>query len=220
MRSKILKGKKSYDSRPGADLAPLDLKKVKSDLIEKYGMESVSDCDVMSYVMFPKVLEEYLEFRTKYGPVDKLDTRSFFIGPNIAESLDVVIEQGKSISIKVLAIGELKGGEREVFFELNGQLRTLFIKDKSVQKDLKIQPKAVKGQKGSIGAPMPGTIIDIKVKEGDVVKKGDTLVVLSAMKMETVVKSPVAGKIKKLSITNGQKLEGDDLLMDIDPFDG
>lgn len=103
----------------------------------------------------------------------------------------VVIEQGKSVHIKVLAIGELKGGEREVFFELNGQLRTLFVKDKSVQKDLTVQPKAVKGKKGSIGAPMPGTIIDIKCKVGDVVKKGDTLVVLSAMKMETVVKSPV-----------------------------
>lgn len=132
----------------------------------------------------------------------------------------VTIEHGKSISIKVLAIGELKGGEREVFFELNGQLRTLFVKDKSVQKDLKVQPKAVKGQKGSIGAPMPGTLIDIKCKVGDVVKKGDTLVVLSAMKMETVVKSPVTGKVKKLAVTPGQKLEGDDLLMDIDVIDG
>lgn len=118
-----------------------------------------------------------------------------------------------------MAIGDLKGGEREVFFELNGQLRTIFIKDKSVQKDLKVQPKAVKGQKGSIGAPMPGTIIDIKCKVGDVVKKGDTLVVLSAMKMETVVKSPVTGKIKKLAIAPGQKLDGDDLLMDIDVLD-
>lgn len=132
----------------------------------------------------------------------------------------MVIEHGKSISIKVLAIGDLKGGEREVFFEMNGQLRTMFVKDKKVQKSLIKQPKAIKGQKSSVGAPMPGTVIDIKVKEGDVVKKGDTLVVLSAMKMETVVKSPVAGKIKKLAITKGQKLEGDDLLMDLDSFDG
>lgn len=110
----------------------------------------------------------------------------------------------------------MKNGEREVFFEMNGQLRTMIIKDKAVTKNLKAQPKAVKSEKGSIGAPMPGTIIDIKVKDGDRVKKGDTLVVLSAMKMETVVKSPVSGKIKKLAIVNGQKLEGDDLLMDID----
>lgn len=120
----------------------------------------------------------------------------------------------------MLAIGELKNGEREVFFELNGQLRTIFVKDKSSQKDMKVQPKAIKGQKGSIGAPMPGTIIDIKCKVGDTVKKGDTLVVLSAMKMETVVKSPVAGKVTKLAVAPGQKLEGDDLLMDIDVHDG
>lgn len=106
--------------------------------------------------------------------------------------------------------------QREVFFELNGQLRSLFVKDKSATKDIKFHPKAVKGQKGSIGAPMPGTVIDIKVKVGDILKKGDPLVVLSAMKMETVVKSPVDGKITKLAIQNGQKLEGDDLLLEMD----
>lgn len=117
--------------------------------------------------------------------------------------------------IKVLAVAELKAGQREVFFELNGQLRSIFVKDKTATKDLKAQPKAVKGQKGSIGAPMPGTVIDVKVKEGDAVKKGDTLVVLSAMKMETVVKSPIDGKVAKMAIQVGQKLEGEDLLMEI-----
>ena len=119
--------------------------------------------------------------------------------------------------VKVLAIGELKtNGEREVFFELNGQLRSLFVKDKSAQKSLNIQPKAVKGHKGSIGAPMPGTVIDIKVKPGDVVKKGDALIVLSAMKMETVVKAPANGKVLKVAVHNNQKLEGDDLLLEMD----
>ena len=205
----------------------------------------VTDCDVMSYVMFPKVLDEYLEFKSKFGPVDKLDTRSFLVGPKIAESLNVScvigicfandtipsqivsnhrifsqieIEKGKTLHVKVLAIGEIKRGEREVFIELNGQLRSIFVKDKASANDpnVKSQPKAVKGIKGSIGAPMPGTVIDIKAKVGDMVKKGDPLVVLSAMKMETVVKSPVDGKVLKVAIQNGQKLEGDDLLFDID----
>lgn len=86
-----MKGKKRYEGRPGADMPPLNFEKIKSNLIEKYGSENVEDCDIMSYVMFPKVLEEFLEFRKKYGPVDKLDTRSFFIGPNIAESIDVYV---------------------------------------------------------------------------------------------------------------------------------
>ena len=90
LRSKILKGKKKYDGRPGADLAPLDFEQIKKDLIAKYG-NIVEDCDIMSYVMFPKVLEEYLEFKMKFGPVDTLDTRIFFVGPKIAESIDVII---------------------------------------------------------------------------------------------------------------------------------
>jgi pyruvate carboxylase len=216
LRTQILKGKKRYDTiRPGADLAPLDLVKVKADLIEKFG-EEVTDCDVMSYVMFPKVLEDFLEFKSKYGPVNALNTRHFFVGPKIAEDIAIEIETGKTLHVKVLALGELKGTQREVFFELNGQLRTLFVQDKLIAKDVKSQPKAVKGNKGSIGAPMPGTVVEIKVKEGDLVKKGDSLVVLSAMKMETIVKSPVSGKVKTLAIANGQKLEGEDLLLEIE----
>ena len=90
LRTRILKGKKRYDGRPGADLAPLDFGKVKKDLDEKFGEQNVQDCDVMSYVMFPKVLEEYLEYKIKYGPMSALDTRTFFVGPKIAENLEVL----------------------------------------------------------------------------------------------------------------------------------
>lgn len=89
LRSRILKGKKVYANRPGADLPALDFEQVKQKLIEKYGSNVVQDCDVMSYVMFPKVLEEYLDFKTLFGPVTALDTRTFFVGPNIAEGISV-----------------------------------------------------------------------------------------------------------------------------------
>lgn len=89
LRSRILKGKKSYDGRPGATLPPLDFDKVKQNLVEKFPDVEVQDCDVMSYVMFPKVLEEFLEFKTKFGPVDTLDTRIFLVGPKIAENIEV-----------------------------------------------------------------------------------------------------------------------------------
>lgn len=88
LRSQIVKDKTRYEDRPGKAMEPLDFAKVKQDLIAKFG-PIVEDCDVMSYVMFPKVLEEFLEFKIKFGPVDTLDTRVFFVGPNIAESLDV-----------------------------------------------------------------------------------------------------------------------------------
>jgi pyruvate carboxylase len=88
LRSRILKGKKVFNGRPGADLPALDFDKIKTELAEKYG-ETVRDCDVMSYVMFPKVLEHYLSFKAEYGPVTSLDTRTFFVGPNIAENVEV-----------------------------------------------------------------------------------------------------------------------------------
>ena len=82
--------------------------------------------------------------------------------------------------------------------------------------ELRFHPKALKGVKGSVGAPMPGEVISVRVAEGDTVEKGQPLVVLSAMKMEMVVQSPLSGVIKKLSVEKGMKLEGDDLLLDIE----
>ncbi|VDQ05786.1 unnamed protein product [Trichobilharzia regenti] len=112
------------------------------------------------------------------------------------------------LHIKTLAVGELtKSGEREVFFEMNGQLRSILITDKEATKV---------SVKGSVGSPMPGEIVTINVKEGDIVEKGQKLATLSAMKMEMSVTSPVSGCIRKIHVTNGMKVSGDDLLFDIE----
>ncbi|KAJ9577360.1 hypothetical protein L9F63_006040, partial [Diploptera punctata] len=176
------------------------------------------DRDVMSAALYPQVTDDYLTFREKYGPVDKLDTRIFLTGPKVGEEFEVTIEKGKTLGIKTLAMAEdlTPNGEREVFFEMNGQLRSVFIKDKEAVKELHIHPKADKSVKGQVGAPMPGSVIDIRVAVGDRVEKGAALVVLSAMKMEMVVQAPVAGVIKSLDIKSNMKLEGDDLLMTIE----
>ncbi|XP_046384107.1 pyruvate carboxylase, mitochondrial [Ischnura elegans] len=215
-RSKVLKALPRVEGRPGASLPMLDLGKLKDELVEKFGR--VSDKDVMSAALYPEVCDEYLDFRHKFGPVDKLDTRIFLTGPKVGEEFEVTIEKGKTLGIKTLAMAEdlTANGEREVFFELNGQLRSVFIKDKEAVKELHIHPKAVKSIKGQVGAPMPGSVIDIRVAVGDKVEKGAALVVLSAMKMEMVVQAPVAGVIKSLDITKGMKLEGEDLLMTIE----
>ncbi|XP_048259230.1 pyruvate carboxylase, mitochondrial-like isoform X1 [Haliotis rufescens] len=216
LRTKILKGAKTFDGRPGMSLPPLDFDKLKEELVEKHG-PVVREVDVMSSALYPKVLDDFMEFRSKYGPVDTLDTRLFLMGPKIPEECEVEIERGKTLSIKTLAVGDLnKNGEREVFFELNGQLRSVLIKDEEAMKEMHFHPKSLKGVKGSVGAPMPGSVIDIKVKVGDKVVKGQPVLVLSAMKMEMVVSAPVDGEVKSIAVTDGMKLEGDDLLMDIE----
>lgn len=213
LRSKILKDMPRVKGRPGANLPPLDFEKVKKDVRELH--PQATDRDVMSAALYPEVTNDYLTFKESFGPVDKLDTRIFLTGPKVGEEFDVTIEKGKTLGIKTLAMCEdlTANGEREVFFEMNGQLRSVFIKDKEAVKELHFHPKANKADKSQVGAPMPGSVIDIRVKVGDTVEKGAALVVLSAMKMEMVVQAPKAGKIKTLDITQGMKLEGEDLLL-------
>lgn len=122
------------EGRPGASLPPLDFDVLKSQLQETY--PHVTEKDIMSAALYPSVTNDYLNFREQYGPVDKLETRIFLTGPKVAEEFDVTIEKGKTLAIKTLAVAEdlTKNGEREVFFEMNGQLRSVFIKDKEAVK--------------------------------------------------------------------------------------
>ncbi|KAH6926545.1 hypothetical protein HPB50_019752 [Hyalomma asiaticum] len=166
---KILKDMARITGRPGQSLPPLDLGVLKKKLVDKFGPR-IRETDVMSAAMYPKVCDDFLNFRQTFGPVDLLDTRIFLVGPRVGDNFE----------------------------------------------DIVVQPKADKDVKGSVGAPMPGTVVDIKVKEGQEINKGDALVVLSAMKMEMVVQAPVAGKIKKIYITKDMKLQGDDLLLEIE----
>jgi len=217
LRSHVLKGMPIVEGRPGASMPPMDLDQLKAELIEVHGKE-VRDTDVMSAAMYPSVCNEFLNFRSKYGPVDKFPTRIFLTGPKVGEEFEVTIAKGKTLHIKTLAMSEdlTATGEREVFFELNGQLRSVFIRDMNAAKEIHIHPKADKALRGSVGAPMPGNVIDIRVKKGDRVEKGVPLVVLSAMKMEMVVQSPVSGIVESVNVTKDMKLEGDDLLMTIE----
>jgi len=216
LRSKVLKDKKRVSGRPGASMPDFDFPALEKDLKESF--DNISECDVMSAALYPQVARDFFTFKEKYGPSTTcLDTATFLKGPEIAEPITVEIEKGKLLHINTMAKGDLNDqGQREVFFELNGQLRAMFIRDNEASKDLTFHPKALAGVKGSVGAPMPGTVIDIVVQPGDKVSKGQPIVVLSAMKMEVAVNAPVAGVVKAVHVQKGHKLEGDDLLLDIE----
>ncbi|KAI6242059.1 Pyruvate carboxylase [Aphelenchoides fujianensis] len=217
LRTQVLRGRQPLSTRPGENLPPLDFEKLRSDLEAKHGRK-LRDVDLMSSAMFPKVFDEFEQFRQRYGPVDKMDTRVFFTGLELAEETDVEIEKGKTLHIKLLTTGKLnEKAEREIFFELNGQMRSIFVQDKEAAKGVVIHPKALPGVRGSIGAPMPGEILDLKVKEGDRVEPKTTLFVLSAMKMEMNVDTPIAGVVKRIHLPVGSKVAPNDLVVEIEP---
>ncbi|RXN35425.1 pyruvate mitochondrial-like protein [Labeo rohita] len=214
-RSKVLKSMPRIEGRPGASLPPMNFEALESDLRMAHGDEITPE-DVMSAAMYPKVFQEFKEFTSNFGPVDCLNTRLFLDGPKIAEEFQVELERGKTLHIKALALGDLnKSGQREVFFELNGQLRSVLVKDTAAMKEMHFHPKALKDVRGQVGAPMPGKVVEVKVKPGQKVEKGQPLCVLSAMKMETVVNSPISGIISKVHVNADSSLEGDDLILEI-----
>lgn len=214
LRTKILKGLKPVEGRPGAELPPFDFGALKEQLIARHG-PIIKDTDVLSAAMYPKVKDDYLKFVEDFGPVTKLDTRIFLGGPKVGEEFEVNLERGKTLHIKALAVSETLTyrGEREVFFELNGQLRTILVKDNSVEQDVTSNIKADRSDVSQVGSPMPGTVIEVNCAEGDRVTKGKPVVVISAMKMEMVVQAPCNGVVEKVIAKKDMKVDGDDLLL-------
>ena len=183
LRSDALRERRKLNERPGLTLAPLDLAKIKKDINTKFG--SASECDVASYAMYPKVFEDYRKFIAKYGDLSVLPTRYFLAKPEINEEFHVELEKGKVLILKLLALGPLseQTGQREVFFEVNGEVRSITVEDKNAAVENVSRAKADSTDTSQVGAPMSGVVVEVRVHDGGEVKKGDPIAVLSAMKM-------------------------------------
>lgn len=184
LRTDALRGRRKLDKRPGLFLDPVDFTKVKRELGKKFGAP-VTECDIASHVMYPKVYEDYKKFTAEYGDLSVLPTRYFLSRPEIGEEFNVQLEKGKILILKLLAIGPLseQTGLREVFFEMNGEVRQVTVADKKAAVENISRPKADPSDSSQVGAPMSGVLVELRVHEGSEVKKGDPLAVLSAMKM-------------------------------------
>jgi len=215
LRSNIIRDKPRIDTRPGLGMKPLDFKKIKAELREKFG-NHITEYDVASYCMYPKVFEEFQGFVEKYGDLSVLPTRYFLAKPAIGEELSIAIEKGKTLTIKLLAVGPLNPdkGTRECFFELNGESRAVVIEDRNAAIEHVSREKAT-SDPGSVGSPMSGVVVEVRVKEGAEVKAGDPLCILSAMKMESVVSAPVSGKVKRVLVKEADSLGQGDLVLEI-----
>lgn len=215
LRTNILGNKRhKLDKRPGLSLKPIDFDSVREELVSRYG-SGISECDIASYIMYPKVYEAYRKTVDKYGDLSVLPTRYFLKALDIGEEMVVDIEQGKTLIVKLLAIGEISKntGAREVFFELNGEMRSVIVDDKTVSIENTARPKAL--QPNDVGAPMAGVIIEIRVKKESEVRKGDPVAVLSAMKMEMIISAPASGVVGELMVKEGDSVDSGDLIIKI-----
>lgn len=189
LRSKALRDRRKLDKRPGLYLDPLDLATIKKDIKEKFG--SVTECDVASYAMYPKVFEDYRKFVMQYGDLSVLPTKYFLSRPEIGEEFHVELEKGKVLILKLLAVGPLseQTGQREVFYEMNGEVRQVAVDDKKAAVQNERRAKADPTDSSQVGAPMSGVVVEVRVHDGGEVKKGDPIAVLSAMKMVSLSQS-------------------------------
>ena len=211
----ILKGKEAIVGRPGESLAAVDFEVIEKELFEKLNRQ-VTDFDMLSYAIYPKVYLDHQRFYEQFDDVSVLDTPTFLYGLRLGEEIEVEIEQGKTLIVKLVSIGEAqKDGTRVVYFELNGQPRELVIKDQNVETTIIAKTKAEKDNPNHIGATMPGTVVKTLVENGDKVKKGDHLMITEAMKMETTVQAPFNGVVTKLHVQNGEAIQTGDLLVEL-----
>ncbi|MCO5573440.1 hypothetical protein L7F22_027211 [Adiantum nelumboides] len=213
-RDKLLRGRKKVVGRPGADLEPVDFAKIKKDLAKRYN-RAFSTCDAVSYALYPKVFEEFQDFIEQYGDLSSLPTRYFLGKPKEGEEIHAYIERGKLLIVRLLAVGTLSDhAQREVYFELNSEPRSIIVDDKTASVDTVRREKA-SSDPGSVGSPLSGVCVEVRVQEGGSVKAGDPLVVLSAMKMDTVVSAPVSGKVQRILVAANDSVSQGDLLCEI-----
>eukprot|EP00953_Heterococcus_sp_UTEX-ZZ885_P031630 16583-Heterococcus_DN1.PRE.5 len=170
-----------------------------------------------AYIHTQLVFKEFKTAQKEFGDLSVLDTRTFVSGMKIGQEISIQIEVGKILFVKLQAVSDADNeGMRQVVFELNGQQRVIKVKDDKIGSKSVQRVKADLSKKGSVGAPMPGVVIGVKVHKGDKVKAGQPLVVLSAMKMETSVGAPHDGIVMSVNVTEGDNVKGGDLIVEIE----
>ncbi|MFD1018038.1 pyruvate carboxylase [Thalassobacillus hwangdonensis] len=212
----ILKGREPITVRPGELLEPVDFKELRDTLFHSLDRQ-VTSFDMIAYALYPKVFMDYHKFYEQYGDLSVLDTLTFFYGMRLGEEIEIEIEQGKTLIVKLVSVGEAQiDATRTVYFELNGQPREVVVKDESIKSAVEERPKADKTNEKHIGATMPGTVIKVLVEKGEKVSKGDHLMITEAMKMETTVQAPFDGVIKDVYMKNNEAIHVGDLLIEFE----
>ena len=213
----ILRGAAPLKGLPSASLAPVNFDAAQTELEHKVNHPIRRDA-LLSYLLYSDVYLKFNAFRQAYSDVSVLPTPAFFYGLRPTQEITVDIESGKTMIIKFLTISEPHpDGTRTLFFELNGQPREVNVRDRALRVQERAHPKANAEDPGQVGAPTAGLVSSIAVQLHHPVERGAKLLTLEAMKMQSNIYAPIAGKVTKLLVTPGQHVEAKDLLVVIAP---
>jgi pyruvate carboxylase len=217
LQAKVLKGEPPIEVRPGACLPSADLEREREALSLRCG-RPVSLEELASGLMYPKVFEQFAGLARRFGPTSRLPTPVYFYGLRPGQEIAVDLEPGKTLVIVLTAIGQPdEEGAVRVYFELNGQPRTIRVVDRALEPAKAARRKAVDDEPGHVPAPMPGVVASVAVVAGRQVRAGEVLLAIEAMKMETLVHAPVSGRVGAVHAAVGMAVEARDLLVEIVP---
>ena len=213
LQERILKGRPAITERPGANLPPADLDAAREKAAAFLG-HPATDRDALSYLIYPRVFPELATHLRSYSETSVMPTPMFFFGPDPEVENLVEIEPGKTLIVKLLAVGEPHAdGNRTVFFELNGQPREIEVVDRSLASAVREAPKADPADANQLGAPLPGLVVGVAVVVGDAVRKGQKLLSIEAMKMETTLYAERAGRVSEVLAAVGRQVKTGELLV-------
>jgi pyruvate carboxylase len=200
--------------RPGDRLPPADLRSARDEAAKAAGRQ-VDDDDLASWLMYPKVFRDYAEHRRNFGDVSVLPTQAFFYGMREREEIAIDIDPGKTLVVRMqgTAAAEEDGLVR-VFFELNGQPRTIRVRKAGIAATVEPRIKAQTGNPAHVAAPMPGMVVTVAVRAGQAVKSGDPLLSIEAMKMESQIRAERDATVKAVHVKSGETVSAHDLLIE------
>lgn len=213
LQKRVMRDEAVLTSRPGESFEPADFDAAAEKVEQLLGRKPKRN-EVVSYLLYPKVYEDFAKHQVTYGDTSGLPTPVFFYGQEPAEELVIDIETGKTLIVKFLTVSDPHpDGSRVVFFELNGQPREVSIIDQSLESDVPKRQKADAADPKQIGSSMPGMVVTIAVEPGEKVAKGQKLLSLEAMKMETTVYAEVDGTVEDVLVKPGSQVETGDLMI-------
>ena len=214
----VLKGEKPITCRPGELLPPVDFDAVRDEMRPFMGGDEINMRAMLAYCLYPKVYEEYRQHRNEYGYIARMGSHVFFHGMALGETTQINIEDGKTLVIKYLGLGDLnEDGTRTVQFELNGQRREVAVPDRTVEVKGVQVILADPVDKSQVGASIPGMVSKVSVQPGDRVEANQVLGIIEAMKMETSVVARLAGTVEAIHVQEGDNVKAGQLLFTVKP---